>query len=232
MNEKISKDLAAKIRHILGIFWSRKLMIAFFAIVALIPTYIRINYFTPDIYATDGLLYVSNRDEEAKANDEDDTVYSSDMGAARMMNTTYVEVLTTRSFREEVSKALNGKYSAGQIAGMLTISIVNESELLQVSVQAGDPQAAYDVATAAMAAAPHRLSDIFEGGEVKVVEEATLPTAPIGRNSSKGLLGSALVGIALGCALAFLLDYFDTKIHSGEDIAKRYNVSILGEIPQ
>ena len=42
----------------------------------------------------------------------------------------------------------------------------------------------------------------------------------------------AILGLVLGMAIVVVVNLFDTKVHKAEDVAKRYSVSILGEIYQ
>lgn len=225
-------NLAAKFREILGAVWSHKFLVLLFMILAMIQAYVKLTYYTADVYTTSGILYVSNRSDETKRSQLDNTVYGSDLNASRTMSTTYIEILKMRSFLEQVSEATGGKYSAGQIGGMVSVAPLNSTstEMLRVSVRGGSADSVYEVAEAYLATAPSRLGFIFEGGEVKVIEDAVMPSAPSKPDVKSAMFRKMLIGMALGCALAIVLDYFDNKIHRSDDIVKRYHVSILGEI--
>lgn len=217
--------------EIWNIFWSRKILIIVCVCLALVLAFVKVTYFTSDVYSTSGILYVSNRNEVARSV-EDDTVYGSDINTSRMMSTTYMEVLTMRSFLTDVSASIGGKYSWNQIRKMMSISRLNETELLTISVSCNSAEDACDIANGIITNAPAKLGTVFDGGEVKIVEMATVPSAPVGKGLTRMLMLAFLAGLAIGCAIAFLLDYLDTKIHRGDDVAKRYGISILGEISQ
>ena len=46
-----------------------------------------------------------------------------------------------------------------------------------------------------------------------------------------GVMGF-IVGAAIAMAIVVVINLFDTKVHKSEEVAKRYNVSVLGEIYQ
>ena len=216
--------------EIWGIFWSRKLLIFICIIVAAALAFVKVAFLTEDVYSANGTLYVSNRSQVTA--EEDDMVYGSDINTSRLMSTTYMEILTMRSFLSDVSEDIGGKYSWQQIRRMMSISTRNDTELLTISVNCNSPEDAYEIANCILDQAPYKLGTVFDGGEVKVVEHAVVPAWPNGKNMPRTLMLAMLAGLAIGCAIAFLLDYFDNKVHRSDDVAKRYNIPILGEISQ
>ncbi|MCH5187483.1 MAG: hypothetical protein J1F63_03715 [Oscillospiraceae bacterium] len=235
MNEKTLSNSAnaaqtINLLEIWEIFWSRKILIIICVFLALVLAFVKVTYFTKDVYSTSGILYVSNRNDVGRSSD--DTVYGTDINTSRLMSTTYMEVLTTRSFLTDVSASVGGGYSWDRIRKMMSISSVNGTELLRVSVSCNSAEDAYNIANGIITNAPAKLGTIFDGGEVKIVELAVVPSAPNGKGLTRMLMLAFLMGLAIGCAIAFVLDYLDTKIHRSDDVAKRYGISILGEISQ
>jgi len=71
----------------------------------------------------------------------------------------------------------------------------------------------------------------FEGNNVRVLEEAILPGAPISPRRSIVLIGSVLLGFILAFAFALLVDYADATIKDWRDIEERLGYKVLGVIP-
>lgn len=235
MNEKTTNTpMAAPIDllEIWSIFWSRRLLILICVVLAVSGVYVKKTYFTPDTYSASGMIYVRNRSEEARAADPDDMVYGSDINTSNLMTNTYMQILTTRSFLTNVSNAIGGKYSWGQIRSMMSIGSVEESALLRISTVSGSPQDAAEIANAIISLAPDVMGEVFEGGDIKIIERAIEPSYPNGKGTARALMLGFMFGLAIGCAIAFLLDYLDNKIHRSDDVTKRYGISILGEISQ
>ncbi len=210
--------------------WAYKLpMVAVGIIVALLFS-IKVAFFVEDRYVASGILYVTNRsDGSEEVNGE---ISKSDIETAISMSTTYKEILKTRTFLAEVSEDIGGKYSWKQIKGMMSITNINETELLQISVSANNPKDAYEVANSLINHAPKKLSGIFKQGQAEIVDEPVLPTGAV----NKGIAGEAAKGFILGLflvvAVVVVINLFDTKVRKSEEVAKRYDVSILGEIHQ
>lgn len=210
--------------------WLYKIPVIAIAVIFAIISVVRVAVFVDDQYIASGMLYVSN--QSAEMSEEEEAVKLADINTAKSMSATYREILKTRTFLAEVSESVGGKFSWKRIQSMISISAVNNTELLRISVTATTPQDAYLIADAMIQNAPEKLSSVFKNGQVAIVDEAILPTAPVG----KGTMGEAVKGFAIGMVLALavvvVIGLFDTKVRKGEDVSKRYNVSIIGEISQ
>jgi len=66
---------------------------------------------------------------------------------------------------------------------------------------------------------------------VKIVDMPVLPDNPIPKNEMRYYLLGAILGLALGIALAFFIEFNDTTIKSNEDIEKYLMLPVMGTIP-
>ncbi|OGL39306.1 MAG: hypothetical protein A2043_10825 [Candidatus Schekmanbacteria bacterium GWA2_38_9] len=66
---------------------------------------------------------------------------------------------------------------------------------------------------------------------ITLVDKATVPKVPVAPNKPRNILLGTLVGLILGCGLAFFLEYLDTTIRSIEDIEHYINIPLLGFVP-
>ena len=212
--------------EILGAIWQRKAVLILLAIIIGALAFVKVNYFTEDMYTSRGTLYVSNISSDANTN----KLSQSDIMSSRELSETYKEILNTRSFLNEVATVVGDKYSWAEIKSMLTISSINETELLSISVVSKDPKDSYSIAQAILEKAPGKLISVFSSGQVTVVDEAVYQKEPIDKGVFKYTALGALAGVVLGAIIVFLFHFFDNKVHKSDDIAKRYKVSILGEL--
>ncbi len=208
--------------------WAYKFLLVALAVVMAVLAVVRVEFFTPDSYVASGMLYVSNRQEleEGKA------ISQSDINTAKSMSATYREILKTREFLAEVSAEIGGKYNWSQIKSMTSISAVNNTEIMQISVAAGNPHDAYLVAESMVRNAPEKLGTVFQNGQITIIDNVVIPSKPVSKGTAKQGVMGALVGFVIGAAIIVIKNLFDTKIHKSEDIANRYSISILGEIAQ
>ena len=208
--------------------WAYKFMLIALAVVVAVLAVVRVEFFTKDQYVATGMLYVSNKQEV----EEDEKVSQQDINTAKSMSATYREILKTRAFLGEISEEIGGKYSWSKIKSMTSIYAVNNTELMEVSVVANSPHDAYLIADSIVKNAPEKLGSIFENGLIKIVDDVVVPSKPIGKGTAKQGVMGAILGLVLGMAIVVVVNLFDTKVHKAEDVAKRYSVSILGEIYQ
>lgn len=223
MNEN-GKEFA--VTDLLTILWMHKFLIVTLACLVATGLLVKTVYFTEPQYVADGMLYVSNKDEMLLQ----DRIQQSDIYSSRTLSETYIEILQSRSFLTDVSIATNQKYSWKEIKSMTKISSVNETELLTISVKANNSEDACAIAAAILDKSKDKLISVLNGGDVTIVDPvdsaATLVDAGATR---KTILGFAL-GAFIGAVIAFLRNLFDKKVHKGDDVAKRYNISVLGNI--
>jgi polysaccharide biosynthesis transport protein len=71
----------------------------------------------------------------------------------------------------------------------------------------------------------------FMGPNITIVNQPTLPLAPVSPNVQRIILLGAFLGLAGGIGLALGLDYFDGAAQNERDIEKHLNVPILGALP-
>ena len=212
--------------EILGAVWQRKIVVIILAVIVAALAYVKVSYFTEPTYSAKGTLYVSNISSDVTTN----KLSTSDIQSARELSATYREILYTRSFLNEVSTAINGEYNWAEIKRMISISSVNETELLSISVVSENPKVSYMIAQTILEKAPGKLTSVFSSGQVTVVDEAVYDTKPIDKGIAKNTIIGLFAGVVLGVVIALFFHFFDNKVHKGEDIAKRYGVSVLGEL--
>ncbi len=62
------------------------------------------------------------------------------------------------------------------------------------------------------------------------VKKADLPLVPSKPNKKKELLFGLVIGLAIGTALVFFLDYIDNTVAAGEELEKKYGLTVLGAV--
>ncbi|MGD9898978.1 MAG: GumC family protein [Calditrichaceae bacterium] len=75
-----------------------------------------------------------------------------------------------------------------------------------------------------------KIQEAGQRNEVRIIDEAIEPYAPVKPKKKMNLMLGALIGLGLGIGLIFLVEYFDNTIKTHEDI-ERMGLNILGTIP-
>ena len=64
-----------------------------------------------------------------------------------------------------------------------------------------------------------------------MVDEATVPHAPISPNLGKNLLAGLLIGIGLSVGLALLRELLDDRLRSGSEVEQKLGLPLIGQTP-
>lgn len=155
----------------------------------------------------------------------------NDLNYAQKIVNTYIEMLRTDSFFKTVKDKSGLDYSVDDLKNMTQFSVLNNTEVFQVSVSSHRPEDAKLIADTVTNLAPQTISGIKESALLKVVDSATFPTKP---SSPKILLDSAfgfLLGLVLAIVIALVKEMLDVRIKQEDDLISRYNLPILGSVP-
>lgn len=143
---------------------------------------------------------------------------------------TYSEIIKSPRILDKVSKNLKGKYSSKELSGMLTVSNQAESQILNISIENKDQQAASKVANEIANVFSKDVSKIMNVDNVSILSKADNDGSKV---SPKPLI-NAVVGIFLGLIIAliiiFLKEILDKRIKNEEDVEEMLNLPVLGTI--
>ena len=76
------------------------------------------------------------------------------------------------------------------------------------------------------------ITDDIDVSNIRIVEPAITPLAPINPNKVRKMALGILFGLVIGTVLAFLLEYLDKTLRTEEDIQRHLNLPVLGVIPE
>ncbi|MCK5214816.1 MAG: AAA family ATPase [Candidatus Omnitrophica bacterium] len=76
-----------------------------------------------------------------------------------------------------------------------------------------------------------RITEAQKVEDVSIVDPAVLPLTPVSAQKEVRILISAIGGVILGLALAFVMETLDTSVGTIEDVEKLLNLPIVGVVP-
>lgn len=228
MYDNDADETLLHLKSLLSLMISKMYIIILLAVLGAACMFFKVKYFTTDCYVSEGALVVSNITEEVLS--QKAYLTSSDMESSKSLSKSCMELLQRRGFFDMVSKDTGGKYSYSQIAKMVTIVNVNETEVLSVTVKANDKEDAYAVCNSIIKNAPSWIESIYELGVVKKADEASMPQKPVSKNVARNIFVGFMLGAIAGAAIIFVIDFFDDKVKCGEEISRKYGFPLLGEL--
>jgi len=181
--------------------------------------------FVDPLYRTDGTLYVNAQRSQSSDRSQGDIL------ASQGLVVTYKEILTRRTFLSGVASDLEGKYSVSDLKRMISMSSINDTEILEITVTGKVPEDIYQICHSILWRASDELVRVINAGSVKILDDGQVPGVPISPNVKVYTLFAALIGMVFGAFIILVLELFDTRIKSREDIIEKYEEPLLGEIP-
>ncbi len=151
----------------------------------------------------------------------------------RYLSATYRELLIKRPIIEAAGQNLNlAQSTIAGLADKIEAWVVPDTSLIQLTVQDTDPYLAMNLANEIVSVfvSVHGVSDGESGTDISVVEPASLPSSPVAPRKSLNMMVGAVAGCVLAAGVAFLLEYLDDTLATGEDIEQCLSLSALAVI--
>lgn len=198
-------------------------------ILAAAGVYAAVSFLVTPTYESRVSFYVYN----STNNTAQGTINNSDLQAAESLATTYSKILASNSVLDAVLDDLDSgsALTRKELSRMVAVSVVSDTQLLEVVVTSVDPALACRIADSFARVAPTEIVRITKAGGVEVVdrpEDATEQSAP--RTLFDSLIGF-VVGVMLISVVIVLRMLADTTIYLPEDIERAAGVTVLGQIP-
>jgi len=77
-----------------------------------------------------------------------------------------------------------------------------------------------------------KINEAMENADIRVVDYAFVPKAPISPNYMKNIMVGVLLGIFLGVGVAYALEFSDTSMNSVEEVERRLSRPVIGIVPR
>jgi capsular polysaccharide biosynthesis protein len=200
-------------------------------------------------YTSSVSLYVNNTAESAQAAG---AVNINDLNASQRLVNTYIVILQDDEVLEQVIDRLMLEYTQESLETLLpfselpegrvllpktlredilTLSAVNTTEVLRIEASTKSPELSARICTIMTEVAPDILTRVVKAGSVEVIGEAKAAAGPSSPSMSMNLVIGFLAGLVRSAGGLLLASMLDNTVTDEEGIKKRFNIPILGEIP-
>lgn len=235
------------IQDLISVVLSKIKLIILFTIVGGVAAFCFADFVMPLKYSTYVRLYV-----KSSTNTSTD-INTTQIDTAKALAETYIVILSEKDVYERISDKFSEDYdindlkpyvptvtdkttgelkvSPSYIKGCISISVVDDTEILNISATTEMPEIAADMCTYMAEIAPDILMKTAKAGVVEAINEPDVPESPVSPNVPKLTVMGAMAGM-IGCAaVVILLSFFNNKVTTGNDLKERLEVAILAEIP-
>lgn len=159
------------------------------------------------------------------------TITNSDIQVNRNLVETYTQIIKSRKILSTVISQLGLTYSESVLAGNVSVSAITDTDIIRVSVSDENNQLAADIANEIARVFMEDIKTRYNLQNVSVLDEAVAESSPYNVNIAKEIVLYILIGVVLGCAIVFVMFYFDTSIKSSTEIEEKFRLAVLGNVP-
>ncbi len=219
------------IRAIIALLFSKLKWIIASAVVAALAFGAYAKFFIPSTYRSEVQMYVSNYTDLSLAQGAS----TSGLTASQQLVNEYIVILRNDRVLSQVADKLQqreGGYtmSSGAIRAASSMSSVNETAMLSISVTTTDPALSKALCDVFAEVAPAELEAVMEMGTIKPMEPAKYGTK-VGPNVVRNAILGGLIGAVIVCAIVLIMYVFDNTVTGERELKQRLNVTVLGEVP-
>ena len=216
------------LKELFQIFWNKKiqiiLIIAIFMVIGVIYS---IGFVTPMYTSYTTLLLVKGEEENAKS----DSITTTDLTLNSKLVSTYRELIKSKDVLRQVISNLNIDVNEEDIRNHITVTSVEETELIEITVQNEDPTYAAKIANEIAKVFTEKVAELYKINNVHVIDEAEVENTPSNINHVKDVVIFAFIGLVIAVAYVLIANMLDTTIKTAEDVEKLFKVPVLANIP-
>lgn len=226
VKRQYGSDLIRIAKVILHRWW----MIVLAAAVLALLAYTAASVMYKPQYISSMTLIVNNRN--AAASETENYVTYTDVQASKQLAKTCSYVLQSDQVVEGVSKILEEPVTSDTIGKMTTLSVLEDTNMIQIEVKAPDAQKSYQYAMALEAMTPLAIRSLTKADSVELVNGAVMPTqAAPNETAYKFLLLGLIGGAVLSLGWIIIRDISRNTVKSRADAAD-LGTPVLGTIPR
>jgi len=215
-------DLVKILEIILKLWW----FVLIFAVIAGLIAFSISSFLMTPKYTSHAKVYVDGSQRSAGSGIN----YNELTTNARLVST-YIEVLCSDTYLNSIAAQSEYKITGSQIKNNITMNSANQTEILEIKYADISPERARDILQLVLNNAQGEITRIISGCQVNIVDNATLPKTTSSPNIKQNTFIGIFVGVVLGIAIIFIKELLDTRLKDEDDLKSRYNLPVLGIIP-
>lgn len=229
MQNDQEKYFEIDLTRLLAAVWHKAWVIALAAVVCAAAALGITKFLITPMYQADAMLYINNN----KTQDQTNTISSADITASQSLAETYIAILNSRAVLSQTLTQAGSEYTETELQEMLSASVVNSTELIEVSVKDPDPEESAKLTNALVDVSSAKMMETVTACNVQIVDYAEIPENPASPSVTRNTAIGFLLGLLVSAAVIILLDLTNTVIRSEKDLNTLFaEIPVLGVIPE
>ncbi|MCM1530583.1 MAG: polysaccharide biosynthesis tyrosine autokinase, partial [Alistipes sp.] len=172
----------------------------------------------------------------------------NDISKSKQLINTYIEVLKDDAVMESVGDALTkqfdenvisesfslsgGKIKPSTLASAIQITTVTDTSAINITATTKNAELSAAVCNELRKQANQFTAKAIGVGEIKSIDTAKVYNNPVAPHTTKNTAIGGLAALMLAVLIILAVDFFDNTIKSSENLEKKYDKPILGEIEE
>ena len=145
---------------------------------------------------------------------------------------TYSQIIKSRKVLNQVIENLDLKMTADELAQYITTSSVEETEIIQITVNNPKAKDAKKITDELAEVFAKEIKDIYHLENVEIIDKAEIAKTPYNVNYLKDNVIYLVVGLVLSFGVVFVMYYFDTSIKSSDIVEEKLGLTVIGIVPK
>ncbi len=219
------KEFEINIFEMLWAFWKRIWCILLVAIIFGVGGYTYTKTTGVPTYNAGAMIIVNNKPVDR------DYLTSDLINTSKELANTYTIIIKSHTVLDQVLKDLNLDMSYNDLYNMISVSTVNETPVLKISVSHTNRAVAVAIVDKILAVSPDVLVETMNVGSVNVVESTAASPKPALPSATRSAIIWAFIGAFLVCVIIVIMLLADNTYTSERDVANDLDYPVLGVIP-
>ncbi|MBM7651869.1 YveK family protein [Neobacillus cucumis] len=152
------------------------------------------------------------------------------IGADEESRKTLQVIVRDSTILDKVIKKLDLKMTSDSLAGKITVSSIESSQVVSIGVIDQDPILAAKIADTTAQVFKDEVPIIIGQDYVRLLSNAKVSHIPINQTQSNKVMYFLIFGLVVGIGIAFLIESFDDSIKSESDAEMLLEVPLLGKV--
>lgn len=227
------------IKRMIEVVLDRIVSILVITIVFGLAAYALSEFFFVKKYESSVTLVVNNEvaQEDLDPSKPTETkTYSSDITASQLLVPTCIEIIKSDAILEQVATEIKNKtqekFSVWDIKKMLTVEEIPNTYIVRIEILNNDRVMAREIADSIGRTTETKMQNYIPRSSIKVVDWAKLSSNPASPNVRNNTILGALLGFVLSISFILLKEIFDVRVKSADDLVARFELPVLGAIPE
>ena len=158
------------------------------------------------------------------------SVTLNDISINQKLVATYTEIVKSKLVLEQVIDDLKLDTTAEKLAKHVTVTAIEDTEILKITVEDGNRIAAAQIANKIADVFTKEIVNIYQLNNVSVIDVAQVNDKQSNNTTVRDAAIAMLLSVFGVSAIAFIIYYFDDSIKYSEDLEKKIGLPIAGKI--